>query len=840
MQTGRSAISGISAQSGSDPATTTHFEFLLFSYLLRFVHREGRTGDFARAGLLFLFDIAFLTVDEGDGLTMAPAADGSDPLQDARDALAEYILDGDFADVMAAGLGAAFSVLPSKVRVPNLAEQAREDPTFNSSGGMHIGAAEKVDEHDELMELPSSTDMDVRAQLDILLKLFGFLQDILYRCRSPVLYADPSARTVSTTQVLGPAVADAALDAIQTAFVDNVLYPCILECSSNDGSAVAVLTYLDVLLSNLENGPVLHRILDVLSDADGAVPAFSPKKKGRNRKQRKTGAMGFVTPMTPHPSYYHNEGRFTLRDLLLDNLRSGAAPASAASLHLLATLLSDHCRHITPSLFTIIRDPTATAVGHRPLPPRGATTWQSHLPVPSNSTDVHVQEPELYGALVPRLDDAVTGSVDTASGFASYLTDAHAFLEADGCWVSSRVPLQFVSDDGKPALLRVGEHEMDPLQHALAPSDPIMRELIAGLTRWFTSSPDTNVALTGAVSALARCPHRSLAGWLLYDPPEADEWNAAREKDDGGNDSDTSFDGSRPTSRRDSSPPQRPLPALYQILRELVRHVGRFRAFVEGFDRLLAERRQGLLFADHLEEAMSAMLEPDAATPPQSPLAPVPRKASLASSIKSLWSLSPRRKRTVSTAAAAAPTSPVVVPPSPSVAATVLAQSASASGPSTPLRGSRDSPVGLSFGSAPVPVPVPGHSHSPRLNPPHYGTEGTSPPFKSHYVQTADAGSLDVEPVLAVQAGRWKGANGRAGNESGNGSGNGHSHGSGSERDDEEDAHTRPPEIPTPSRTSLSAVLDNCIVLEELIKELVALITARRALGIDQVGFISF
>jgi hypothetical protein len=148
--------------------------------------------------------------------------------------------------------------------------------------------------------------------------------------------------------------------------------------------------------------------------------------------------------------------------------------------------------------------------------------------------------------------------------------------------------------------------------------------------------------------------------------------------------------------------------------------------------------------------------------------------------------------------------------------------------------------VGLSFGSAPVPVPVPGHSHSPRLNPPHHGTEGTSPPFKSHYVQTADAGSLDVEPVLAVQAGRWKGANGRAGNESGNGSGNGHSHGSGSERDDEEDAHTRPPEIPTPSRTSLSAVLDNCIVLEELIKELVALITARRALGIDQVGFISF
>lgn len=34
------------------------YEFLLFNYLLRFVHREGQIGDFARAGLLFLMDVA--------------------------------------------------------------------------------------------------------------------------------------------------------------------------------------------------------------------------------------------------------------------------------------------------------------------------------------------------------------------------------------------------------------------------------------------------------------------------------------------------------------------------------------------------------------------------------------------------------------------------------------------------------------------------------------------------------------------------------------------------------------------------------------------------------------
>lgn len=39
-------------------------------------------------------------------------------------------------------------------------------------------------------------------------------------------------------------------------------------------------------------------------------------------------------------------------------------------------------------------------------------------------------------------------------------------------------------------------------------------------------------------------------------------------------------------------------------------------------------------------------------------------------------------------------------------------------------------------------------------------------------------------------------------------------------------------------QVSLSTVLDNCVILEEFLKETVALIVARRMLGIDQVGFI--
>src|ERR1700722_14012428 len=52
-----SQVTVTSAPTSSIPKKP-EYEFLLFNYLLRFVHREGRIGDFARAGLLFLMDVA--------------------------------------------------------------------------------------------------------------------------------------------------------------------------------------------------------------------------------------------------------------------------------------------------------------------------------------------------------------------------------------------------------------------------------------------------------------------------------------------------------------------------------------------------------------------------------------------------------------------------------------------------------------------------------------------------------------------------------------------------------------------------------------------------------------
>ncbi len=64
----------------------TEYEFLLFNYLLRFVHREGHIGEFARAGLLFLMDVAMSSGETGN-TEDSPVAD---PVND--DALALELL----------------------------------------------------------------------------------------------------------------------------------------------------------------------------------------------------------------------------------------------------------------------------------------------------------------------------------------------------------------------------------------------------------------------------------------------------------------------------------------------------------------------------------------------------------------------------------------------------------------------------------------------------------------------------------------------------------------------------------------------------------------------------
>ncbi|WRT67743.1 uncharacterized protein IL334_004715 [Kwoniella shivajii] len=812
---GHTGISGPSSKTG-----THHFEFLLFSYLLRFVHREGQIGDPARAGLLFLFDIAFLPSNEiVTGSSQLDNHNGSDPLQDARDALGEFILDGDFAEVMAAGLGAVYSLLPSKLCIPSLAELATQEQeqvgsSSAASGGMHLGAGNNPPDSD----LPLSTDTEVHDQLDLILKLFGFLQDIIHRCYSTIHHADPSSQEISTTQVLGSAISESTLDAIQSSFLDNVLYPSILECSSHDGSAVAVLTYLDVLFSNLDDGPLLHRLLEFLMGGD-TIQSTQYKKNKRN-----TGAMGYIDQPLHKAGYFAEEGRFTLNDLILDNLHSAESVSSTAALRLLRTLTSDHCQNSVKGLLSIIRDPTATALAKRPIPTELDMADDTFLPHPVYSNDPRLQEVELYSSLITRLDPS-SSSAEVTAGYAVYLTDVAASIESDRCFRLWQNPLFRLADEEK-VFANLDILKESP-QHRLNPSDPLIKSILQSLGQFMGNTPDQNVALTGAISSITICPNRSLAGLLLYDIRiEADPWKSQAKHGKGPQsdyrshsasdvdpDSDSDIDIDvvcLRTSAFDSfaNRPSIPVPAIYQILLELIQSISSYRSSIDSFDRLLAERRQGLLFADHLDEAMNLMLdvEPSIFDFPETPNNEKkrPSAAGLVGGIKSF--LTPKKRTPSSTPQKPTPT-----------LGSMLGSTPKKVGPSTPIK----------------------VDELDMLNP---------SPFRSHYQQTSL--ELQLEPSESrMNDGPWNSRSPpiltpdeRTISSSSNTLADAMSFNEGpsdyDQIDNDNDSNTRSIGDKLPKKVSLSVILDNCVLLEEFIKELVAIITVRRAIGIDQVGFI--
>lgn len=730
-----SSLSRPSTRAASDKPSA-HIEFLLFSYMLRYVHREGQVGDLARAGLLFLFDIAFLTASEEGGENLSTIMENGepDPLQSTREALGGFILDGDFADVMAAGLGAIYSLLPSKLRIPTLANLAKseEGQSASSSGGMHLGTT--LDETEDDDSLPLSTDTDVRDQLDLLLKLLGFMQDIMLRCHSPLLHADSSDSAVSTLQLLGTSVAESIMDAMQTSFLDNILYPSILESSPEDGSAVAVMTYLEVILGHMDHGTLLDRILAFLLGTEGSED---------------------------------NSDRFTLKDLIMDNTKLTIPESRTAALRLSQTLLSSHCPRTSHKLLHTITEPTHLQ--------------DSFLQSPVTSTDARQQETELYGTLISRIDPSQT-SVESSNGYSVYLADMHAAIMAEECFDSQSASLQFNEGDN-PVVVNQARNAQ---RHRLSPDNAFFRACMEKFGQFLCQTPDENVALTGTLTTLATCPQRTLAGWLLYDhSTESDPWKRKPERKRI-LDSDASDDELETPSNGDLDDPfstERTveLPALYQILRDLVRQIHRFRLDVDDFDRLLSERRQGLLFADNLDEAMNALLDVEPSSrlaPPTSPsriVSPKPKaRPSFVGGLKSF--LTPKKKSSSTTSPAA--------------------------------RSSTSTPARDSLG------------------------KGASP-FRNHYEQTTFF-SLEASTSSPIASGPFSPAAGLAAEE----------------RDSYDDSSPSllrsrmdnlgggGAAVQVPKKVTLSSVLDNCVILEEFLKEIVAVITARRSLGVDQVGYL--
>ena len=263
--------------------------FPLFYLTLNYIHYDGRVGDFARTGLLYIIDLASY----------------SEPLE-------KWIVDSDLATLMASGLGALYSQLSRKLVFAFTKDTVPAVLSFSDTPRPKTPSdAEKT------------TSPDFQAHLATFLSYLVFWQDVLEHCGSED-------------------VKRSLLDHFRFLFLQQLLYPSLMESSDADGgSSVAVLTYLRCIIESINNHELTQLTLQYLLaipdiPEDECKPA-RPAALARRRKSQTLITKLAQVQEKPMPNL------FTLVDLVLTSLQSRNQQTVTASLRLVSVIL--RCQH---------------------------------------------------------------------------------------------------------------------------------------------------------------------------------------------------------------------------------------------------------------------------------------------------------------------------------------------------------------------------------------------------------------------------------------------------------------------------------------------------------------
>lgn len=401
-------------------------QFPMFYVLVSHVHRDGAIGDFSRTALLYLTEAAAKSRQ-----------------------LERWMMESDLAPQMASGLSALYSRLSrraptlTKETIPLLAYSDTKDNS-NTDSGSHETATE-----------------DMRAFLTYL----AFWQDTLTHCHSQE-------------------VKDTLLDHYQILFVEQLLYPSLLESSDVEGgSTAAVVLHLCRILDAIDHPEMAQRMLDYLFASRGPTNSDKPAKDQQDMSLSRRASLNNLTAMmkltdSPDPDL------FSLQDLIIYSLRSPLPSTISAALRLITILLQRHHAHVHGSLFNLVqRDPLS----------------RQNL----NS---------LNSTMLSMFDCASTISqISTMDqSYQAALTDSQIMLEQHSCLLD-----------------QLSTHNIRPASMSIVPNDKIYEQLCNLLRSWFTNDTLVNLELTGTLAAMSACEHIHLASWLSPQTPAETELSPA-------------------------------------------------------------------------------------------------------------------------------------------------------------------------------------------------------------------------------------------------------------------------------------------------------------------------
>ncbi|GHJ88313.1 hypothetical protein NliqN6_4715 [Naganishia liquefaciens] len=576
---------------------------LAIGYLTRFIHDDAALGLTARTTLTSILAIIF---------RQSPTETMSAP----RTSLARHLTGASagFVNVLVAGLGAIYSVLPNKVRLDTAAELGAR---LAGGSGMSLGYAagaggtEGVNKEQQA-DLKCIFDTDVQAQINILLDLVAFVNDVL----AATTYSGPVTELVQIAEQLRSGIEGT----VRASLVGNVLYPALLESSAEDGSATAIAVYLTCLA---EDDPAATSTVAriVFRELLGLTPA----------------------------SMSNDDLSYSLRDFLADSFAQGSRDSAVAASTLLSSLVKKYCSAFAGALIATPTDqPTRfdddiqkVHVGHsgasmlsaprfQPLDQAGAFQYMAAeiLPVALSLTPTSsvYSAPTIkpYVALLRQLlpvdADHRADPIDRRMQDV-YDSDAFARMSCHPCLVGqlNRLDRQHTKQQQHPSFRLDG-------------AGPLLLSIQTRLRAFFTADPFANLEACKVVCDLSLCPMTSVKGWLSSRKQERRAHKVPDELDD-------------PFLRREKEHI-----AIIDILRDLLKEADGFREVVPEFDQHLTERREGLTC--HRNE-----IGKDAQTAPAGPesISLTPTKSRTPRMMSTLASyLTPRKQAETSKLAASA------------------------------------------------------------------------------------------------------------------------------------------------------------------------------------------
>jgi hypothetical protein len=382
------------------------------------------------------------------------------------------------------------------------------------------------------------------------LSYLAFWQDVLDHCRSPE-------------------VKQTLLDHFQILFLQQLLYPSILQSSDTDaGSSVAVLTYVTTILAALDYPDLIHNILAyLLAIRDAPTPADVGVKAERRSSERPRSPTAvkrrqslMLLAATKDPEDVVEPTLFNLVDLISNSLSSNNSSTVYAALSLASTIINRQKKY---AFGTLLKSHDVSTHG---------TT---------RTAGAQELEVEKYSQLVLSLHDL--GLEEAYSGLAE---DIRLVIEAQVALGQSS-PDHSVS----PGLKSVN-------MYALHQEDAFMRLVSALLRTFFTNSVDVNLALTQALISIAACIEIRLDVWFAMDTAQYSfdgaasdakkSWQSLLDEDE-----EHALSDLQKASRRPAWPQTR-APIIYSVLQTLADEVMTVRDTVPNLDQLISGRKNML------------------------------------------------------------------------------------------------------------------------------------------------------------------------------------------------------------------------------------------------------